>query len=97
MEWQDMVNGGYEFFGAFAIMLSIIKLHKDKFVAGVSWMHTAFFMSWGWWNCYYYPYLEQWASFYGGIAIVICNTVWLCQMIYYVRNPNPKYAELKNE
>ena len=64
-------------------MLSVVKLYKEKTVRGVSWLHAGFFASWGFWNLYYYPHLNQWFSFVGGIAIVIVNTLWLIQLIYY--------------
>lgn len=87
MDWFDLVNGCFELGGSFAIMLSIMKLNKDKLVAGVSWVHTAWFASWGLFNIFYYTHLGQPLSFYGGVAIVICNTIWLCQLIYYTKNP----------
>ncbi len=84
MSWQDLVNGCYEFMGAPFILMSIIQLFKDKKVKGVSWIHVAFFSSWGYWNLYYYPHLNQWASFIGGVCLVLANTIWLGQMIYYI-------------
>ncbi len=83
--WQDLVNGLYEGCGGFIILLSIIKLHKDKMVRGVHILTTAFFMSWGWWNLYYYPHLGQWVSWVGGLLIVTANSFWVGQMIYYTR------------
>jgi hypothetical protein len=85
MNWQDVVNGCYELFGAPFICLSIRKLAKEKKVHGVSWVHAFFFATWGFWNLYYYPSLGQWCSFIGGCAIVIANTIWLGQLIYYSR------------
>ena len=84
--WPDIVNGSFELLGSPFILLSIIKLHKEKMVQGVSWIHTGFFALWGVWNLFYYPHLNQWFSFIGGIAIVIANTAWLVQLIYYSRN-----------
>jgi len=81
--WQDLVNGSYELLGAPFIFLSVIQLYKEKKVHGVSWMHAAFFATWGFWNLYYYPHLDQWFSFIGGVAIVIVNTFWLGQILYY--------------
>jgi len=83
MSWQDIVNGSYELLGAPFIFLSVIKLYKEKSVKGVSWVHACFFSTWGIWNLYYYPHLGQWCSFVGGIAIVVVNTLWLGQLIYY--------------
>ncbi len=81
--WQDLVNGSYELLGAPFIFLSVIQLYKEKKVHGVSWMHAGFFATWGFWNLYYYPHLDQWFSFIGGVAIVIVNTFWLGQILYY--------------
>ncbi len=81
--WQDMVNGLFEALGAPFIFLSILKLHRDKQVCGVSWLHAGFFATWGYWNLYYYPHLGQWCSFAGGVFIVLANSIWLGQLIYY--------------
>lgn len=80
---MDIINGCFELFGGFFICLSIVKAHRDKCVRGVSWAHAGFFTVWGWWNLLYYPSLGQWVSFVGGIVIVVCNSVWLGQLIYY--------------
>jgi hypothetical protein len=79
----DLVNGLFELFGAPFIWMSILKVLKDKKVKGVYWVSVAFFAAWGYWNLYYYPHLDQWLSFCGGIAIVISNTVWVILLIYY--------------
>jgi len=83
MNVPDIINGSFESLGSLFILLSIIKLHKDKVVKGVSWIAVGFFAAWGYWNLFYYPHLGQWISFYGGVAIVITNTIWLIQLIYY--------------
>lgn len=83
MVWQDLINGTFEASGSLFIMTSIVKLYRQKMVRGVSWIHASFFALWGYWNLYYYPHLDQWLSFFGGIAIVSANTFWLCQLIYY--------------
>ncbi len=85
MSWQDVINGIYELCGGFFIFLSIHRLLKDKKVKGVSILHTAYFSSWGLWNLYYYPHLEQWASFVGGIGVVSTNILWFVLMLYYIR------------
>ncbi len=84
MNWPDLVNGAFELLGSAFILLSVRKLYQDKLVRGVHWMGVAFFASWGYWNLYFYPYLDQWVSFAGGLAIVAANTVWLGQMVYYI-------------
>jgi uncharacterized membrane protein YfcA len=83
MNIPDLINGLFEASGSFFIMLSILKLHKDKQVHGVSWIHAGFFAAWGYWNLFYYPHLSQWISFMGGIGIVVTNTYWLGQLVYY--------------
>lgn len=80
---QDAINGAFEIFGGLFILLSILKLHREKSVRGVSWLHVGYFTAWGYWNLYYYPHLGQWASAAGGLLIVILNTAWLAQLIYY--------------
>lgn len=79
----DFINGMFECAGGFAILLSVIKLHFDKLVRGVSWPHILFFTFWGFWNIYYYPHLDQMYSLIGGIFIVIVNTIWVSQILYY--------------
>ena len=79
----DLINGLFELFGGFAVLLSIAKLYKDKQAKGVSEWHIAFFTSWGLWNIYYYPSLGQLLSFYGGIVVVIANAVYVTLICYY--------------
>ncbi len=81
--WVDIINGSFELLGAPFILMSVFKLAKEKQVHGVSWMHVGFFSVWGFWNLFYYPYLDQWFSLLGGIAIVIANMIWLIQVAYY--------------
>jgi hypothetical protein len=85
MSYPDLFNGMLEAGGGFFIWLSIIKLGREKVVRGVSWMHVAFFSTWGIWNLFYYPHLGQWLSFFGGALLVIFNVIWLCQIMYYNR------------
>lgn len=86
----DIINGLYESLGGVFITLSIRRLHRDKKVQGVSAIPTAFFASWGYWNLYFYPHLDQWFSFVGGVGIVAANTVWLCQMLYWLKHGEPE-------
>jgi hypothetical protein len=85
MNWQDVMNGAYESLGGLFVLLHILKLLRDKAVRGVSIPATAFFASWGLWNLYYYPHLDQWCSFAGGLGIVTANSAWIVLMLYYVR------------
>lgn len=83
MMLPDIINGIFESCGGFFIALSVIKLHREKIVRGVSWMHVTFFSAWGFWNLYFYPHLDQWMSFWGGFLLVTVNCVWLGQIMYY--------------
>ena len=83
MDWADIINGVLETVGGGFITFSVIKLHQDKIVRGVSWVHVGFFAGWGYWNLFYYPHLDQWMSFAGGVFIVVTNTVWLIQLMYW--------------
>ncbi len=81
----DLINGLFEFLGGLTIWVNIRRAYLDKRFHGVSILPTLFFNSWGLWNLYYYPHLDQWWSFLGGLSIFSANTIWVCQMIYYNR------------
>jgi uncharacterized membrane protein YfcA len=82
---NDFINCVFEFGGGILLIVNCFRLYKDKEIKGVSISVTAFFMAWGYWNLYYYPSLNQWWSFIGGILIVAANTVWVGMAIYYAR------------
>ncbi len=86
MTLPDIINGTFEGTGGFFILLSVIKLYRDKKVMGVHWGHSAFFTSWGLWNLYFYPHLGQWLSFWGGVFLVSVNAFWLGQIFWYRSN-----------
>ncbi len=81
----DIINGLFEFCGGLFILNHCRVLYHDKKVAGVSLLSTIFFQSWGVWNLYYYPHLDQIFSFLGGLLIVSGNTLWIAMMLYYGR------------
>lgn len=85
MQVNDLVNGAFEFIGGLFLWTNVIRLYTDKELKGVNIMPVVFFSSWGYWNLYYYPSLDQWASFVGGLNIVIPNTIWALLAIYYRR------------
>ena len=82
---QDALNGCLEFVGSIFIWMSIARLNKDRDVKGIVWYHPAFFVCWGMYNLYYYPHLDQWFSFAGGVSIAVANCIWVSQMIYWSR------------
>ncbi len=81
----DFINGMFECVAGFMILLHVLQLHKDKQVRGLHVVPVVFFTTWGFWNLYYYPHLDQWWSFAGGIFIVLMNVVWCLQIRYYLR------------
>ncbi len=85
---SDQVNGLFEAVGSLFIVSSIFRIYKEKEVRGITWQHVAFFMSWGYWNVYYYPSIGQWWSFLGGLLVCLVNTIWFCMMLYYLRKQN---------
>jgi hypothetical protein len=76
MTLPDTINGAFEGFAGFLIYMNVLRLRRDKMVRGVlswvTWVYTA----WGFWNLFYYPHLEQWLSFAGGLFIVSGNFAW---------------------
>ena len=85
--WADALNGSLELLGGLFITFSIMKLLRDKAVRGISWIHVGFFTVWGAWNLYYYPHLDQYWSFVGGIGVFIANGVYLALLIRYSLTP----------
>jgi len=85
MNLPDLANGSFETMGGAMQMLNCWRLYKDKGYAGVSVGAFVMFTSWGFFNLYYYPHLDQWLSFSGGCIIVAANTVWVGLAAYYGR------------
>jgi len=79
----DQINGLFELVGALFILNHCRVLYKDKQVRGVSILSTVFFFLWGCWNMFYYPHLDQWFSFYGGLLICASNSLWIFLLLYY--------------
>lgn len=86
MQGPDLINGAFELAGGALCWLNVQKILKDKCVIGVYWPIQAFFTAWGVWNLFYYPLLGQWASFVGGVFLVIGNTVWVVLAAYYAKD-----------
>ena len=83
MTWQDLVNGSYESLAAFAVLNHCRVLYNAKKSEGVSILSVIFFWTWGIWNVYYYPHLNQWISFLGGCMIVLANGLYVYLLIKY--------------
>lgn len=83
MQFPDLINGTFEAGGAIINVTNVLAIRRDRMVRGVHWSPWAVFSAWGIWNLYYYPHLNQWLSFTGGLAIVAVNMTWLGHYIYY--------------
>ena len=81
----DLFNGAFELLGGCLVWMNSVRLYRDKQVRGVYLPATVIFSAWGLWNLYYYPSLSQWASFAGGVVMVIGNWTWVAMAIYYKR------------
>lgn len=81
----DLLNGLFELFGSVMTWMNVHRVWKDKGYAGLHPAAIAFFWSWGVWNLYYYPHLDQWFSFLGGVSLVAANTSWVVLMRTYGR------------
>ena len=79
----DHFNALFEFVGGCMIWMNVVAVYRDKKVAGVRWWTTGFFAAWGLWNIFYYPHLDQWWSFAGGLWIVAANIVWVAMLAHY--------------
>lgn len=79
----DQINAFFEAGGGLFILNHCRALHRTKQPEGVSVISVAFFQLWGLFNLFYYPHLHQPASFVGGAFMVVCNTVWICMLVYY--------------
>jgi len=95
MNIPDLINGSFEFMGSIALWWNVRKLYHDKEYNGISIPSTAFFFFWGGWNLFFYPHLNQWFSFLGGLSMVCANLVWAAQMIYYARRQYKGTAGLR--
>jgi hypothetical protein len=96
MNIPDIINGVFECLAGFMVLAHCKTLYKDKMVRGVNVWASIFFTSWGFWNLYYYPHLDQWMSFTGGLLIVGANFLWVSMMIYYKKQERD-FAQIKTE
>lgn len=83
MSWPDAVNSVFEFLGTPFVLVSLIKVIRNKNSNGVSYLTLLFFSVWGYWNMFFYSHLEQWLSFTASIALALTNTAWMVAVLYY--------------
>jgi len=80
---NDIMNALFEFVGGLFLWMNVITLYKDKVIKGVYYPTVIFFFLWGIWNLWYYPSLDQWWSFAGGLWLAMANLVWILLFMYY--------------
>jgi uncharacterized membrane protein YfcA len=83
LQTPDLINGLFEFIGGLSVLNNCRILFRDKQVKGVSIFSTVFFTSWGFFNLWYYPSLDQWMSFAGGLIICVANALWIFLAAHY--------------
>jgi hypothetical protein len=81
----DLINALFESVSGAMLWINVFQILKDKSVRGVHWLPTLFFTVWGYWNLFYYPHLNQWLSFAGGLIMVAGNTTWMFLIFRYWR------------
>lgn len=84
----DLINGLFEFIGALAIFYNCVILYRHKEARGISLTSSFFFISWGAWNCFYYPHLDQLWSFLGAVLMLLAQCTWLVLWGYLSLWPN---------
>lgn len=83
MNIPDLINALFEVVSGSLVWLNVRAILRDKTIRGVSVAPITCFVLWGFWNLYYYPHLDQWFSFVGGLSVATANTAWLVLIIYY--------------
>lgn len=94
MHGPDLLNGIFEFGLSIFLLKGVLKLRVDKEVTGFYWPTVLWTTAWGLWNLFYYPHLDQWASFWGGVFVVSANIAWLAHVGYYSSRFNTAVARL---
>jgi len=92
---QDLINSLFELSAGFFLWNNVRVLYRDKKVRGISILSIGVFTIWGYWNLYYYPFLDQWLSFLGGMLVVFANTVWVYLAIRYTREKKKQQKLVK--
>ena len=89
MREPDEINAVFELGSAILLTLNVVKLLKDKKLAGVSIFPTMWFNLWGVWNLHYYGVIAQPLSRVAGFMVFAMNTAWVALALYYERKWRP--------
>jgi hypothetical protein len=87
MSKLDLINAGFEVFGAVAQWRNVVKLYQDKKLAGVDWRVTLVFALWGLWNIPFYLGMSAPLSSAAAACLTLANAVWVALAIRYTRQP----------
>lgn len=90
LQTPDLINCGFELIGAYFTWRNAWQLVQDREIKGVYWPTSVFFTIWGLWNVLYYPAIEQYASFAGGVVLVTGNLAWSFMAISIAIENNDK-------
>ena len=82
---SDLINGAFEAVSAALVYINIKALLRDRQVKGVSLTPAMFFAIWGVWNLVFYPLLNLWWSFLGGLLLTVASVIWLGLAITFNR------------
>ena len=86
MKTADTVNALFELLGALLQWANVLRLYRDKKVAGVLWHVTAFFAVWGAWNIYFYSAVQSPLSAYAASFMTAANCTWVWLALKYRRS-----------
>jgi len=93
----DMINALFEALAGLFVLNHCRVLFAHKKTRGVSIISALFFTVWGFWNMYYYPALGQSISFYGGLFVVLANSLYVGMMVSYSRSEERASAGAEGE
>jgi hypothetical protein len=79
----DHLNAGFEMIGAAFRVYDCVKLYRAKHFVGGSILTVVFFFTWGLFNTFFYPSLNQSWSFVAAIFLTAANGVWILMALFY--------------
>lgn len=81
----DHVNAVFEFAGALLTWMNVKRVWEDRGYAGVYLPAVILFMSWGFWNLYFYSSLQQPWSVIATYVMTSANIAWVGLMLWFGR------------
>jgi hypothetical protein len=68
---------------------NVLRLRRDRHVAGLCPWTIAFYTTANFWNLYYWSTLGQWVAVIAGVPMAALNLLWVCMATYYGRQNRP--------